>query len=272
MRRPSLRRVPIVLCVLLVALGGAFLLLRDSSMFAVREVAVRGASGPDAPKVESALRQAARGMTTLAVDTGELRRAVEAYPTVKGVEVDRSLPHGMTVTVVEKRPVAVVVRGGKRVPVAADGRLLQGATPPDDLPALDVPAVRGSRISDARGRKLVAFAAAAPEALRRRGERALIGGKGLEMELDRGPELYFGTPDQLPDKWQAVARVLADPSAEGATYIDVRVPERAAAGGLAPLVDPEDPSAVPGQTPVAPAPEPEVPAEPVVPVSPSTGA
>ena len=34
------------------------------------------------------------------------------------------------------------------------------------------------------------------------------------------------------------ARVLADPSAAGDTYLDVRIPERVAAGGLGPVPEP----------------------------------
>jgi cell division protein FtsQ len=242
MRRLLLRRAPLAVAAVLALLAIAYVALRDSSTFAIQRVDVRGASGPDGPKVEAALRQAAREMTTLNVDGGRLHAAVRAYPTVEGVEVDRDLPDAVTLTVVERRPVAIVVAGGRRVPLASDGRLLQGATPPEDVPALAIQGAPGERVDDARGRRLVALAAAAPGPLRRRALRASITDKGLTMTMERGPDLYFGTPADLAAKWKAVARVLADPSAEGASYVDVRVPERAAAGGLAPLAraDEED--------------------------------
>jgi cell division protein FtsQ len=235
-RRKLLRRAPYVAAALLIALAGAYVALRDSSMVGVEKVTVRGASGPDAPKIEATLRQAAQEMTTLNVDAGELRETVDAYPTVTGVEVDRGFPHEVTITVLERTPVAVIDAGGRTVPLSADGRLLQGATPPEDVPALALnDRAPGSRIDDARGRRLVALAAAAPAALRRRAVRASVTDKGLTMTMDRGPDLFFGGAEDLQGKWKAVARVLADPSAEGATYIDARVPERVAAGGLAPL-------------------------------------
>jgi cell division protein FtsQ len=135
--------------------------------------------------------------------------------------------------------VATVESSGRKVPLAADGRLLNGATPPENLPKLQLGQPAGSRISDRRGRQLVALVAAAPLALRQRAlEAQLTKDTGLTLTMDRGPDLYFGTPTDLQAKWQAAARVLADPTAEGATYIDVRVPERAAAGGLAPLAEP----------------------------------
>lgn len=238
-RRPLMRRALLTAAAALVALTGAYVFARDSSMFAIRQVAVTGASGPDAPKVESLLRQAARDMTTLNADAGELEKAAAAYPTVKAVEIDRDLPNGVKLIVRENRPVATVESGGRRVPLAADGRLLSGATPPENLPKLQLGQPAGSRISDRRGRQLVALVAAAPIALRQRAlEAQLTKDTGLTLTMDRGPDLYFGTPTDLQAKWQAAARVLADPTAEGATYIDVRVPERAAAGGLAPLAEP----------------------------------
>jgi cell division protein FtsQ len=219
-------------------------------MFAIEDVEVRGTSGPDAPKVEAALRESARGMTTLNVSGGRLAEAARGFPTVAEVEVDRHLLNGVTLTVVEHRPVAVVERSGRRVPLAADGRLLHGATAPEDVPRLADGAPGGDRVDDARGRRLVALLAAAPRALLRRATRATITDKGLTLEMQRGPDLYFGTPTDLRAKWRAVARVLSDPTSEGATYVDVRVPERAAAGGLAPLADPAQP--VPEGDPAAP--------------------
>src|SRR5205823_1367001 len=71
-------------------------------------------------------------------------------------------------------------------------------------------------------------------------------GHGLVAHLDNGPDLYFGAARRLRAKWIAAARVLADYSSRGASYLDVRVPERPAAGGM-----PADPATTP-TTPVAP--------------------
>ena len=42
----------------------------------------------------------------------------------------------------------------------------------------------------------------------------------------------FGGASDVGAKWVAAARVLADQDAQGATYVDVRVPARPAVGGL----------------------------------------
>jgi hypothetical protein len=52
------------------------------------------------------------------------------------------------------------------------------------------------------------------------------------VELRDGPEVLFGDADYIAEKWTAAVRVLADGGAAGATYIDVRLPERPVAGGL----------------------------------------
>ena len=52
------------------------------------------------------------------------------------------------------------------------------------------------------------------------------------MQMRDGPELIFGDATRARAKWIAATRVLADPEAEGASYIDVRLPGRPAAGGL----------------------------------------
>jgi cell division protein FtsQ len=60
--------------------------------------------------------------------------------------------------------------------------------------------------------------------------------------MRRGPELIFGSATRLAAKWAAASAVLADRKARGATYVDLRLPERPAAGGVA-----EEEIAVPAQ-------------------------
>src|SRR4051812_20531680 len=98
---PSRRRVVPVAAALAILVGAAGFWLRDSGFFAVERVEVAGASGPDAPKIESALRDVARDMTTLHVKKDKLMQAVEPYPTVDDVKVDAQLAHGLKITVLE---------------------------------------------------------------------------------------------------------------------------------------------------------------------------
>ena len=128
----------ITLVVVLVVLVGGWLWLRDSSLVAVQRVRVIGVSGPDARQIRAALVAAARNMTTLDVQMGQLQTAVAPYPVVKRLEVSTQFPHGMRIRVVEQVPVASRQAGGRRTAVAGDGTLLHDVGPtaalPDDLP------------------------------------------------------------------------------------------------------------------------------------------
>jgi hypothetical protein len=62
--------------------------------------------------------------------------------------------------------------------------------------------------------------------------RVTLGPQGLVAVLSSGPKLRFGDGGRLRAKWIAALRVLSDPAARTAAYIDLRVPERPAAGGL----------------------------------------
>jgi cell division protein FtsQ len=78
------------------------------------------------------------------------------------------------------------------------------------------------------------IAGAAPEAL-----RGLIetidhsDDTGVSVELRGGIPVRFGSGERAAEKWAAAAAVLADPKLDALTYLDVRVPERPAAGGAA---------------------------------------
>jgi cell division protein FtsQ len=248
-RRPPLRAVVAFVCVLGV-LVGCWAWLRDSPLVAVKRVTVTGASGPDAARVRDALASAARDMTTLHVRRGELRTAVDPFPAVLGVSTDADFPHGLRIVVRERNAVGAVVAGEQRVPVAADGTIMR-TTPSTGLPEIAAKALPGgSRAGDPQVRRAIAVLSAAPPALRSRVRRLYVSDRGWTLPLRDGPTLYLGGSERLAAKWVAAATVLANPSSAGATYLDLRLPERPAAGGLEAPPDPLDPPAVttPGAT------------------------
>lgn len=217
--------------VVLLALGWFW--LRDSSFVKVDHVTVTGVTGPDAARIRGMLTDAAHDMTTLHVSEGDLRSAVAAYPQVKGLHVTTHFPHGLDITVVEHNPVAVLVADGKRVAVAGNGQLLRSVQP-GTIATIQLGSVPGGdRLTDPRASQAVELLAAAPAALRAKVANVWTGSHGLTARLTDGPLLYFGSADRLAAKWIAVATVLPNPDAAGALYLDVRIPERTAAGGLA---------------------------------------
>jgi cell division protein FtsQ len=222
---------------LAVALGGGWMWLRDSELVRVRDVRVVGTSSPAEARIRGALETTARTMTTLHVREDALQQAVRSFPSVAALRVRADVPHGLVIEVLERRPAALVTSGGMRLAATGSGLLLRDIGAPDGLPevALDAP-VAGTRVGDRRVLAALAVAAAAPEPLLERTTRISFGPRGITAELDNGPPLIFGNPDDGAAKWAAAARVLADPGAAGATYLDLRVTGRVAAGGLAPTV------------------------------------
>src|SRR3954452_13091784 len=241
----SQARVVAATLLVLVVLGGGYFLLRDSSVVAVNDVMVTGVSGPEAAAVRATLTSAARDMTTLHVRTDALRTAVEPFPVVRGLQAHREGLHRLRIDVDEYEPVAVLVAGTKRVPVAGDGTMLRGSSTAG-LPELTLKSIPGgARVHDRRGAEAIALLAAAPAPLRRRAERVFRTDRGLALRLTAGPVVYFGGAERLKSKWAAATRILADRSSAGATYLDVRMPERPAAGGL------EDPTPTAAVDPAA---------------------
>jgi hypothetical protein len=118
--------------------------------------------------------------------------------------------------------------------VAGDGTILRGLPVEAHLPSVEVDGGVGvDRLREGFARDAVAIAGAAPAVLRARIVGVDDEGKrGLVAELREGPDLIFGDATRLAAKWAAAARVLADLEANGASYIDLRLPDRPAAGGL----------------------------------------
>jgi cell division protein FtsQ len=263
------RRLLIGLAVFVIAVSGYVLWLRDSSFVRVERVQVTGLTTDDAVRIRQALTGAAHSMTTLHVDHGRLRQVVSSYPGIRQLEVDADFPHALRIRVVEYRPVAVAVSGHARVALGADGSVLRGA-PTVHLPAIRLPgSLPTERLGERGPMTSLRVLAAAPGPLRvRLAGVERLRGKGLVVRMRKGPDLIFGNARRLYAKWEAAARVLADHAARGARYIDLRLPERPAAGGVeATTVAPVAPAAEP---PIAPQGSPQ--ATQAAPATPQAGA
>ena len=228
------RRLLAALLAVFVLASAYWLWFRDSSFARVHDVYVTGVDGPQARAIRSALEDAGLGMTTLHVRDADLRDAVSSYPVVRSVTAQGDFPHKLTIEVTLNLPVAILQTPSGRKPVAADGLLLPDVPLTGGLPVLATKAaLPAERVTDGRAFDLVRVVGLAPKPLQRRLKSVAVRpGAGIVAQLRKGPELRFGDASRLPAKWSAAARVLAAAGARGATYIDVRLPERPAAGGL----------------------------------------
>ena len=229
---PILSRLPVRAALVTAAaaalLAGGWLWFRDSSLVRVQDVFILGVSSSQEAQIRAALRDAAGDMTTLHMDVRQLELAVKRFPSVAEVRAEADFPHKLMIEVVEREPVAAVELGGVRVPVGAGGLIMRGVRADDSLPTLKARRLTAkARLGDARSLASVTALAAAP------------------VDLRSGPDLVFGSARSAARKWAAAARVLAEPSAAGAVYLDVRVPERVGAGGLQPVEAELDPNPQP---------------------------
>jgi cell division protein FtsQ len=228
--RPGLRTLATVL-ILAAILVGIFFWIRQSSLVAVRQVTITGVSGPDASQIRSALTDAAVGMSTIHVDARRLHQAVAPFPVVRELHLAGHFPHGLSITVTEEIPVAVVTAGGQPVVVAADGAVLGAERSGTSVPTIAAPVVPGARFVTGVAREEVGLLAAAPYPLiSRMASVAVTPGSGLAVALRNGPTVVFGTDTELAAKWRSAVAVLAAPSSAGASYIDVTAPARPTAG------------------------------------------
>jgi cell division protein FtsQ len=219
----------------ILALGvGLYAIARTTSAFAVRTVAVEGASPEVAGEVRKALAPAV-GESLLAVDLADLSRRAQQVPMVESATFDRSFPHTLRIAIVPQVPVAVLRQGAASWLVAAGGRVVaeldRGAH--SALPRVwltrAVQVVVGEKI---RGLPLRALAAVTPlveRPLPFRVTASVASGTELTLKLRSGLELRLGDAVDLPLKLEVARRVL--PSLAGAQgYLDVSVPERPVAG------------------------------------------
>ncbi|MGN6373348.1 MAG: cell division protein FtsQ/DivIB [Solirubrobacteraceae bacterium] len=213
-------------------LGGGWVWLRDSSLVAVNQVQISGVRGAQAVQIESLLRSTAQRMTTMDFNAGALRSAVAAFPVVASVHASPGFPHSVRIQVIERPPVAALLAGGQRTALAADGTALGAQLASGSLPTLSgsFAPIPGQRVSDGSLRAELSVLGAAPPVVARFIARAYEGPEGLTVAMRNGLLVYFGDSSRPHAKWVSLAAVLADPSSAGARYVDVRVPERPAAG------------------------------------------
>jgi cell division protein FtsQ len=229
------RRVRVGLLCLAIAiplLGGGWLWLRQSSFVSVEHVRISGVKGTQAGPIEAALEEAARGMSTMRVSTTKLREAVARFPVVQEVRASASFPHSLHIIVVEQQPVATLQVAGLKTAVASNGVVLGPELISSSLPTVTgyYEPARGQRLHNASLLESLSVLGAAPPLLAKLAQRAYEGPRGLTVAMKNGLLVYFGDSSRPHAKWLSLARVLADKSSAGAVYVDVRLPERPAAG------------------------------------------
>jgi cell division protein FtsQ len=228
---PSGRSLLIGLALIALAVG-AYVGARETSVFAVRTLEVRGATPAVRAQVQAALAPEL-GRSLLRVDESELDQRLATIAGIHSFRFDRAFPHTLKLVVRGERPVLVLRQGSAAYLVSGSGRVLKTLTHPrlSSLPRLYVPAEGQVAV----GRQLPAEATVPAVAV-----AALLGaplpggvrfvengGRGLLLVLGSGFEVRLGDAGDLRLKLAIARRILhMTGAAAGSGYLDVSVPER----------------------------------------------
>jgi len=224
--------------------------LRDSSLVGIKNLEVAGVTTKteEGRQIDEAVRSAMGEMTTLNVKPDLLDQELARFPRVADTEIKTKLPDSATVTVTLRENGSIYGDGANALLIATDGTVLgpadgqEGSLPQigdGDPPAAssgpeDQQPTAGVKLSG-RALNQALILGSVPAALRDYVKGTRSTRDGVEVELDDGLKMLFGDPTHVDQKWRAAAALIADPSFDTSSYVDLTVPRR-------PAVSSEEPS------------------------------
>jgi hypothetical protein len=229
---PTRRSLALGFGILSVALGG-YLLARETPLFAVDRIEVRGGSPHVARQVHSALASLV-GSSLVGLDGSAALQRVDALPTVVSASYDRGFPHTLRITVVPERAAAVLRRGPDSWLVSTRGRVMER------LPARAMPrlpriwisthtSVRTGAGLSAGGAATAAHAVGLAGGFRALIDSASFTGGTVVFHLRSGLEVILGDPGDIKLKVAVAARALGV-LPPGSSFLDVSIPGRPVSG------------------------------------------
>jgi cell division septal protein FtsQ len=223
-------RATVITLVVVALAAGVYLLARESSMFAVDTIDVRGAPPSVAGQVRAALAEF-KGDSLVTLNGAAVVRRLDGLPVVADARYDRDFPHTLRVFVQPERAVAVLRRGPDSWLVSARARVIAGLGPGErsDLPRIwlrgSVSVTPGGVLSGNPARAVTAAAPLWHSDLRSRVSTVRAGPAELTFVLRSGIELHLGDATNLPLKLAVGARI-ASAARYYRGYIDLTVPDR----------------------------------------------
>jgi cell division protein FtsQ len=211
---------------------GAYVLARQSSVFALNRIDVEGAPPEVASEVRATLAQY-QGTSLVSFDSHRAARRLASVSEVAGARFDRAFPHTLKVRVQLERPVAVLRQGSDAWLVSASARVLRELKHPyPRLPRIWVPRsvdiAANSTLGGLGAQGVAAVAPLKPLHIGVDVRQVLTEGGDLTLLLASGTQLRLGDSGDLKLKLSIAKELLRLTS--GAAYVDVSVPERPVAG------------------------------------------
>ncbi len=231
---PSVRSLVAGLLLILLA-GAAYFGARETSVFAVRTLDVRGGTPVLRAQVRAALADEI-GVSLLRVGGASIASRLDPIPGVRGFTYDRAFPNTLRLVVRAEEPVLVVRRvpGTEAFLVAASGKVIKMLPRPrrSHLPRLwvkkDVPVTVGSRLPDALRAAATALSSLRGSGLPGGVHAVEVGQDELTLLLGGGMEVRLGDVGDVRLKLAIARRILrmTGAAAGGTGYVDVSVPTR----------------------------------------------
>lgn len=243
-RSSRLRAVAFFGLVAVLVLAAIYLFwFRDSSFVAIENLEVTGVNPKteEGKQIDQAVRTAMGEMTTLHLRPDLLAEELARFPRVFDTKINASFPDSASVSVRIREDGSLFGSGSQALLIATDGTVLGSAAGQEgELPLIGNDALStdsgDSPISDlSTGTELTGPAlsqalvlGAAPARLRPYLIESEMVAGGVELALTNDLTLFFGQPTNLDQKWRAAASVIADPSFELNSYVDLSFPRRPA--------------------------------------------
>lgn len=224
---PSRRSLLIAAGVVAIA-AGAYAIARETSLFAIERVDVRGGSSAVDAQVARTLAPLV-GRSLVGLNGAEVLDRTEALSTVVSATYDRAFPSTLRVTIVPELPVAVLRDGAAAWVVSTRGRVMRPVAldTARTLPRIWV-AAKTVRVGDVLPRTLggsLSHALAEAGPMRARVATASLMSGVLVFHLRSGLELVLGAPTDIPLKI-AIAQKVLPKLPTGTRSVDVSVPSR----------------------------------------------
>jgi cell division protein FtsQ len=232
--RPPSARSLVAAAAVLGVLGLLYLAARETPLFAVREVDVTGAP----PAVRKAVLEATEpfvGESLVALDGDELRRSLEALPTVRSLRIDRAFPNTLRIAVSPEQPLALLRRGPRGWLVSERGRVMGELETPAATARPRIWIGRGTEVEtggvveNATVHVALRVLRRVPEGFPVRIRSVRVADGTATLVLGGGGEIRLGSRDALTLKLNVAGRVLHGLTAlerRNLAYLDVAVPER----------------------------------------------
>lgn len=215
-----------VFFVLLVLVAG-YILLR-SPVFEVHRVLVRGNQFLSEDIIRS-VADISTGVNIFKLDLAATAANLKTIPMVKEVQVTRSLPSTVVITVRERTPLALLPTGEGFIEVDEEGVYLQKASAGvPGLPVItgiqgDIPApgqvIRAERLGDA----LAVIRGLPGEVVANLSEVHVAGDGQVRIYTIEGIQCRFGLPTEIQEKGAVFSQILLELRKQGAKvkYIDL---------------------------------------------------